>query len=68
MGAGYLLQRVIGQGRAAELLLLGSVIDAQTADRYGLATRLVAPEHVDCHHAPVGPRCWSGSYPLGRLR
>jgi enoyl-CoA hydratase/carnithine racemase len=46
MGAGYLLQRVIGQGRAAELLLLGDMIDAETADRYGLATRLVAPE--DC--------------------
>jgi enoyl-CoA hydratase/carnithine racemase len=44
MGAGYLLQRVIGQGRAAELLLLGNVIDAPTADRFGLVTRLVAPE------------------------
>jgi enoyl-CoA hydratase/carnithine racemase len=44
MGAGYLLQRVIGQGRAAELLLLGNVIDAETADRFGLVTRLVPPE------------------------
>jgi len=44
MGAGYLLPRVIGQGRATELLMLGDVIDAETADRYGLVTRLVDPE------------------------
>jgi enoyl-CoA hydratase/carnithine racemase len=28
-------------GRASELLLLGDPIDAETADRYGLVTRLV---------------------------
>ncbi|MGQ0553660.1 MAG: enoyl-CoA hydratase family protein [Planctomycetota bacterium] len=46
MGAGYLLPRVVGQGRAAELLLLGESIDARTAERYGLATRVVPP--ADC--------------------
>jgi enoyl-CoA hydratase/carnithine racemase len=44
MGAGYLLPRAIGQARAAELLLLGDTIDAATAERYGLANRVVAPE------------------------
>ena len=46
MGAGYLLPRVVGAGRASELLLLGDSIDAQTADRYGLATRVVEPDAV----------------------
>ena len=43
MGAGYLLPRVIGMGRAFELLLLGDTIDASTAERYGLVNRVVPP-------------------------
>jgi enoyl-CoA hydratase/carnithine racemase len=41
MGAAYLLPRLVGYGRATELLMLGDTIDAETADRYGLVTRLV---------------------------
>ena len=41
MGSAYLLPRLVGVGRATELLLLGDTIDAETADRYGLVTRLV---------------------------
>ena len=41
MGAAYLLPRVVGMGRAFELLLLGDTIDASTADRYGLVNRVV---------------------------
>lgn len=41
MGAGYLLPRVVGMGRAFELLLLGETIDATTAERYGLVNRVV---------------------------
>lgn len=41
MGAGYLLPRVVGLGRAFELLLLGDTIDADSAQRYGLVNRVV---------------------------
>jgi enoyl-CoA hydratase/carnithine racemase len=44
MGAGYLLPRVVGQGRASELLLLGDTIDAAVALRCGLATQVVPTE------------------------
>lgn len=45
MGAGYLLPRVVGMGRAFELLLLGDTIDAATAERYSLVNRVVP--HAD---------------------
>lgn len=47
MGAAYLLPRVVGAGRATELLMLGDTIDAATADRYGLVTEIVADERLD---------------------
>lgn len=40
MGSAYLLPRVVGLGRATELLLLGEPVDAESADRMGLATRV----------------------------
>ena len=46
MGAAYLLPRVVGQGRAAELLLFGDAIDAATSERWGLANRVVEPEEL----------------------
>jgi enoyl-CoA hydratase/carnithine racemase len=42
MGAGFLLPRIVGLGRAFELLLLGETLDAVTAERYGLVNRVVA--------------------------
>ena len=46
MGAGYLLPRIVGLGRAMELLLLGDTIDAATAERYGLVNRVVPHDEV----------------------
>ena len=36
MGAAYLLPRMVGAGRATQLLMLGDTINAATADEYGL--------------------------------
>jgi enoyl-CoA hydratase/carnithine racemase len=44
MGAAHLLPRVVGLSRATELLMLGDVIDAPTAEKYGLFNRVVPHE------------------------
>src|SRR5512143_2897668 len=46
MGAAYLLPRIIGQGRALELLMFGDDIDALTAERIGLVNRVVTKNQV----------------------
>jgi enoyl-CoA hydratase/carnithine racemase len=46
MGSAYLLPRLVGFGRATELLLLGEKIDASRASEIGLATAVVADEDL----------------------
>lgn len=41
MGAAYLLPRVVGLGRATELLMLGDFVEAADAERFGLYHRVV---------------------------
>jgi enoyl-CoA hydratase/carnithine racemase len=46
MGACAMLPRIIGYGRASELLFTGRVMGGEEAERWGFFTRLCAPETV----------------------
>ena len=46
MGAAYLLPRLVGLGKATELLLLGDEVDADGAATIGLATRVVDDDEL----------------------
>ena len=46
MGAAYLLPRLVGLGRATELLMLGGEVEAARAAGIGLATRVVADDEL----------------------
>ena len=41
MGASYLLPRIVGRGRAAELLFFGNLVDSAEAERIGFVNRVV---------------------------
>ncbi|MEM9302404.1 MAG: crotonase/enoyl-CoA hydratase family protein [Pseudomonadota bacterium] len=45
-GGAWLLPRIIGGSRAAELLFTGDVIDAVTAQAWGLVSRTIGPEKL----------------------
>ncbi len=46
MGACNILPRIVGAGRAAELLYTGRAMDGNEAERWGFYNRLCAPERV----------------------
>jgi len=60
MGAAYLLPRVVGLGRANELLFLGDVVGAEESYRIGLVTKVVAPEECVPAARAVAERLASG--------
>lgn len=43
-GGAWLLPRIVGHARAAELLFTGQVIDAETMKEWGVVSRVVEPE------------------------
>jgi len=60
MGSAYLLPRVVGLGRAAELLILGDTVDAGRAEQIGLATAVVDDQALDGAVATLARRLAGG--------
>jgi enoyl-CoA hydratase/carnithine racemase len=60
MGSAYLLPRVIGLGRASELLLLGDTVDSARALEIGLATAVVDDEALPDAARALGRRLADG--------
>jgi enoyl-CoA hydratase/carnithine racemase len=60
MGSAYLLPRVVGLGRASELLLLGEKVSATAAVSMGLATRVVADAALAEEAAAIARRLADG--------
>ncbi len=60
MGAAYLLPRVVGLGRASEMLMLGDAVDAETALRTGLANRVVPADRVLAEAQGIARRLAAG--------
>lgn len=62
MGSAYLLPRIVGLGRATQLLMLGDTIDAETADRFGLVSEMVDEGKVDMAAAALAARLANGPF------
>lgn len=60
MGSAYLLPRLIGLGRATELLMLGEPVDADRASSIGLATAVVADEELMSRAMDLASRLAAG--------
>jgi enoyl-CoA hydratase/carnithine racemase len=60
MGAAYLLPRLIGLGRASELLILGDEVDAERAVEIGLASRVLDDERLSAEATDLARRLADG--------
>jgi enoyl-CoA hydratase/carnithine racemase len=60
MGACAILPRIIGQGRAAELLYTGRSMSAEEGERWGFFNRIVAPEALDAEALALARRLADG--------
>ncbi len=47
MSCGWFLPRLVGLGRATEMMMTGRMVDASLAERWGLVNRVVPPEDLD---------------------
>jgi len=60
MGSAYLLPRIVGLGRATELLMLGDKVGAEDAYRIGLATQVVDDDELPAAAAALARRLADG--------
>lgn len=62
MGSAYLLPRVVGLGRATELLMLGDRVDAESAVAMGLASKVVTDQELGGEVAGLARRFADGPH------
>jgi enoyl-CoA hydratase/carnithine racemase len=60
MGSAYLLPRMVGLGRATQLLMLGDTVGAEQAERIGLVSELVTEDKLDEAVAALATRLATG--------
>ena len=60
MGACAMLPRIIGQGRAAELLYTGRAMSAEEGERWGFFNRVVAAEALEGEAVKLAERIVAG--------
>ncbi|MBK6690265.1 MAG: enoyl-CoA hydratase family protein [Deltaproteobacteria bacterium] len=69
MGAAYLLPRVVGLGKASELLMFGDAVPAEEGLRLGLFNKVVAPEALGAEAQAWAKRLVEGpSFSLGMTK
>jgi 2-(1,2-epoxy-1,2-dihydrophenyl)acetyl-CoA isomerase len=66
-GGTWMLPRLVGLSKALELALLGERVDAATAERLGLAAKVVAPDELEAATSAVAERL-AGSPPMALAR
>ncbi len=60
MGSAYLLPRIVGLGRATELLMLGDKVTARRCHEIGLAASVTADDHLTDHVSALAQRLAEG--------
>ena len=60
MGSAYLLPRIVGLGRATELLMLGDKVTARRCHEIGLAASVTADDHLPDHVSALAQRLAEG--------
>ena len=60
MGAAFLLPRVVGAGRAAEILMLGEFLEAREAERIGLYNRVLPAGKLGAETRALAERLAAG--------
>lgn len=66
-GGTWMLPRLVGLSKALELALLGERVDAATAERLGLAAKVVAPDELEAATTAMAERL-AGGPPMALTR